>query len=122
MPYCKISGDTVLNVVECDAEFAAANGLEWVDQDLSVGFVLIDGVWRNMPLPQKVMEVGATAMERARFLELEYINEPDVWDAMTQAQKDEILAIKAYCDNIEAQEGYPFDLVWPDRTLVDGEL
>lgn len=122
MPYCLIKNDTICNVVVCDAAFAVENGLTWVDQEVSFGFVLVDGVWRDKPFDAKALEVRLHAMERSRFLQFDYIDNATVWGALSADQQAEILVIKEFCDTVEAQAGFPYDLSFPDRKLVNGEV
>ena len=114
MPYCKIIGDKVDNIVECDNIFAEENGLVWIDPPVGVDWILIDGVWRDCTEAEKRVELLTDAQRRIDQLNELYVNHPTNWNALTQAKRDEIISLIAKLENIENVEGFPW-IMLPDR-------
>ena len=106
--YCKVRNNQVVNIAVADADWAAENGYEWIDPPIGQWWVRIDGVWREKTLAAKSAELDFYAMTRANDLRDLYVENAEVWDNLTQEQKDRVNYIIDWCDNVSSQEGYPW--------------
>ena len=106
--YCKVRNNQVVNIAVSDADWAAENGYEWIDPPIGQWWVRIDGVWREKTLAAKSAELDFYAMTRANDLRDLYVENAEVWDNLTQEQKDRVNYIIDWCDNVSSQEGYPW--------------
>lgn len=116
--YCKIRNEQVVNVAVIDSdatpEWAAENGYEWIDPPIGQWWVRIDGVWREKTLAAKSAELDFYAATRANDLQDLYKDDTEVWNGLTQEQKDRIDYIINWCNNVSSQDGYPW-LDIPDK-------
>ena len=106
--YCRVKNDQVVNVAEADQEWAAANGYEWIDPPIGIWWVRADGVWRDKTLAAKSAELDFYAATRINDLQNLYVDDTEVWNGLTQEQKDRINYIIDWCENVTTQEGYPW--------------
>lgn len=114
--YCQISNDQIVNIAECDAEWAAQNGYVWIDPPIDMWWVKIDGVWRDKTLEAKKAEMQFLGQTRANDLRHHYVNDVGVWGNLTEAQQKIVMDIIDFCDNITEQDGYPWIEI-PDKTF-----
>lgn len=133
MRYAIIDGDTVVNIVEADADLALANGWVKATADAEIGGSYADGVFTRKPAPEpdpptagdvkreanrRILSLVPEWRQRnltARAVELAMIGkanwtktEADEW-AAGQAVWDAVKLIRARSDEIEAITPIPAD-------------
>jgi hypothetical protein len=50
----------------------------------------------------------------------EYLVMPDAWESYTKEQKDEVISYRNFLKNIDKQEGFPLEIVWPTIPNIKG--
>lgn len=98
--YFKVENDTIVNVVECDAAFATANGLiqiaesEFPSGAMGAGAVKVGTKWRDMPTADKEKQVREIRQNTLEHMIDPVVNNPLRWADLTTAQQDEIKRIR----------------------------
>lgn len=72
-------------------------------------------VWEDAPLPTEEALATQARAERNRLLsEVDSIS-PVRWAGMTKAEQDGWVAYRQALLDVPQQEGFPNDIIWPDR-------
>lgn len=119
--YFEVQDDTIVNVVECDAEFAAENGLveiaesEFPTGAMGRGAVRVDGVWRDKTREEKEVEVRQIRQKTLEVMIDPIVSNPIRWAELSTAQQNELKRIRTALLNMPSQAGWP----WCDFPVWD---
>lgn len=128
--YFEVVDNTIVNVVDCDAEFAEANGLIDIPESAfpsggrGRGAVLVEGVWRDMPKADKEVQVRQFRQNTLEHMIDPVVSNPLRWAALSVAQQNEVKRIRQALLDMPTQPDWPWCLfpVWDQNvTPMDQE-